>query len=868
MNGSNKDDEKCTPDNCPPETYDRTTLPVPRVFRGQIDTDENQSTPCWNPPIEPPGEPGDAPNVIVILLDDVGFGATSTFGGPIDTPRFTKLADEGIKYTRFHTTSMCAPTRASLLTGRSPHNANFGAIIEYARGYPGYSTEIPRDCATIGKILKYNGYTTAWFGKNHNVPQWEGVAGYNNEHWPNNMGFDKFYGFIGADTDQYHPLLWDNYNPVQPYEGKSVDEYHLDDDLAENAIKFLRRHKSITPDRPFFIHYAPGATHAPHHVKQKFVEPYEAVGDRKSRFAEGWDAIRAETLVNQKSMGICDENTRLSDRPTGLTAFEDLEDDTDGSNISTSSLYIRMAELYAGYLTMADDNVGKVLDEINRLGYEDNTLVIYIAGDNGGSAEGTTQGTTNQTAAVANFLSENLGYIKREWENLGGEMHYNHMPAEWAWAFNSPMQWAKRYASHFGGTRNGMVMKFPKCISADAQGTIRTEFHHVMDIVPTILAAANIPIPSIVDGVSQRAMDGRSMVYTWAAEGQLTDPQPEPRPILFELLGNRGLYDNGYMWCTTPKIYCWAKRDAEGFDDGCITFHENNFESELYDLSTDFSQGNNLLGPGENGENLTHPMRQEWENIAQDMRTQFLELAGDEDHNILPMAYTSNDLRAGQVGMPKLTPGMTTFTYIDRVSRIPEYCAPDLVGRSFKMTATFWTSEQTEGAIVTLGGRFGGWGLVVLDSQPIWVYKTSHWPDFFWELPSASERPELQPLEDNTKYQVIVDFTISDGEDLGMPGVCTMEVKKILDGIIMPDPVYSSDPVTFSTTPRAVFTECETFDIGCDHGTPLMEQYKDKIPFDFNGTIEEVVFEIKTIEDREKLARLHQAKLQAKLRTE
>src|SRR5512137_1594222 len=467
--------------------------PLP-AFKGEIGLSVKDSRPDFPQPRQ---APRGAPNVVVVLLDDVGFDATSTFGGPAATPTLDRLAQTGLRYNQFHTTALCSPTRAALLTGRNHHSVHTGVVMEIGTGYPGYDTVMQRDTATVAEVLRQNGWSTAWFGKNHNVPDWQTSQAGPFDLWPSGLGFDHFYGFIAGDTNQWRPVATEGTKPIEPYLGNP--DYHLDDDLADRAIAWIRMQKAVAPDRPFFVYYAPGATHAPHHPRKQWIEKY------KGKFDQGWDRVREETIARQKKLGVVPAETRLTARPDVIQSWASLSADE-------RRLFARMMEVYAGYLEQTDHNVGRVLDAIRDAGQLDNTLVIYIAGDNGASAEGGLGGLVNEGTWM-NGLEEPLSKALSQIDDLGSWKTYNHYPAGWAHAMDTPFQWTKQIASHYGGTRNGMVISWPARIKDG--GGIRTQWHHAIDIVPSILEACGVPQPSSVNGVTQKPIEGASLTYTF-----------------------------------------------------------------------------------------------------------------------------------------------------------------------------------------------------------------------------------------------------------------------------------------------------------------------------------------------------------------
>jgi arylsulfatase A-like enzyme len=541
----------------------RSILPRPEPpFRGKIGRTAKDSVPDFPKEVR---APKGAPNVLLILTDDVGFGASSTFGGPIPTPTMDKLAANGLRYNRFHTTALCSPTRAALITGRNHHTCASGVIMELGTGYPGYNTLMPKSCGTVAQVLRGNGYNTSWFGKNHNVPDWHSSQAGPFDLWPTGLGFEYFYGFIGGDTDQWHPALFENTRPVLP--PFHDPNYLLDRDLADRAINWIREQKSLAPQKPFFVYYSTGSAHAPHHAPKDWIAKF------KGQFDQGWDKVREETLARQKKLGVVPPDTVLTPRPKEIPAWDSLDADR-------KRLYAHMMEVYAGALAHCDYHIGRVVEAIDQLGELDNTLVIYIQGDNGASAEGSLQGTTNEVGSMVNGIPEDLPFLLSMMDKLGSDRTYNHYPVGWAHAMDSPLQWTKQVASHFGGTRNGAVISWPKRIKA--KGEVRSQFHHVIDIVPTILEAAGLPMPVEIDGVQQKPLEGVSMVYTF------DDAKAKDRHTTqyFELMGNRGIYHDGWMACTTPLRLPWITVGASPSPD--------DFKWELYYVAEDFSQANNL----------------------------------------------------------------------------------------------------------------------------------------------------------------------------------------------------------------------------------------------------------------------------------
>ena len=765
---------------------DISVLPYPAPeFHGVIGRTTADSKSDFPQPISPPKG---APNVLLILTDDVGFGAASTFGGPIPTPTLDELAARGLKYNRFHTTALCSPTRAALITGRDQHNAHTGIIMERALGYPGYDLVKPASVGSIGEILRQNGYSTAWFGKNHNVPAWQSSAVGPFDLWPTGLGFDYFYGFIGGDVDQWDPTVFENTSPIEPKQmltGDAKANYNLDSDLADQAVHWIEQQHSLAPDKPFFAYYAPGATHAPHHVPREWIARF------KGQFNQGWDKLREETFERQKKLDVIPENATLTPRPSNLPAWDLLD-------AKHKELFAHMAEVYAAFLAYDDANIGRVIDAVKAEGELDNTLIIFIEGDNGGSAEGTLQGTANEIAVIGNGETESFDYLYSVKDQLGGPLHYNHMPVPWSWAFDTPFQWTKRYASHFGGTRNGMVISWPARIKD--VGALREQFHYVTDIAPTILDAVGLKAPDIINGVKQSPMDGVSMAYTW------DEPKAKDRRTkqIFEMFGNRAIYENGWIAATTPLVFAWEP-EPKG-----IT--PESFNWELYNLEDDFSEGHDLAN--ENPEKLAELKELWWAEAGR--------------NNVLPLNFSPQATVEATFQRPSLTRGRSHFVYHQRTARIPEGTSPFTKDRSFTITAKINAPDSGgNGVIVTQGGRFAGWGLVILDGKPVWAYKRS-------QVPGAGIRIEGLDKLSPGSHTLAVDFDY-DGEagEVGAGGTFTLTV----DGVTV-------GKASIEHTVPYIYSVDETLDVGEDNGTPIVEDYVDRMPFRFDGRIDEVAIDL------------------------
>ena len=750
-------------------------------FKGQIGLSAKDSRSDFPRPVV---APKGAPNVVLILLDDVGFGASSTFGGPVSTPTLERLAQHGLRYTQFHTTALSSPTRAALLTGRNHHSVHTGVIMEQGTGFPGYDSQMGKDTATVAEILKQKGWNTAWFGKNHNVHDWQSSQAGPFDLWPTSLGFDYFYGFVGAETSQWRPAAFEGTTPVEPYLGNS--DYNFDYDMADKAIKWIRNQHAVAPERPIFLYYAPGATHSPHHPRPEWVAKY------KSQFDQGWDKLREETLARQKKLGIVPADTQLTERSRGIPAW-------DSFNAEQRQLFAYMMEIYAGYLSQTDYNVGRVLDAIQQIGELDNTLVIYIVGDNGASAEGNFQGSLNEIAML-NGIAEDYREVLKHKDDLGTWKTHNHYPVGWAHAMDTPFQWAKQIASHYGGTRNAMVISWPARIKD--QG-IRTQWHHTIDIVPTILDVLGVQQPSVVNGVAQKPIEGVSMAYSFA-DAKVPSTR---RTQYFEMFGNRGIYHDGWIACTTPHFAPWEDPLVAAPVDVI-----SGYKWELYHVADDFSEAVNLA---EQNPDKLHEL-------------QLLFYAEAAKYNVLPL----DDSKVARMDVsirPSLTRGRTQFNYYGTVTRIPEGAAPDIKNKSFRITANVDLPKGNEqGIIVTQGGLSAGYALMFKAGKPVFHYNLGNVVHY-----NIAANNALPP----GKHTVVFDF-VYDGGDMGKGGTGTLSV----DGKQVAQGRLANSTVRYSTIPGR-FSFDETFDVGEDTGTPVSLDYD--VPFKFTGTIDKLVFDLK-----------------------
>ena len=772
----------------PPPPGGSVVLPAPEPrFGGVIGRKASESRPDFPKAM---AAPKGAPNILLILTDDTGFGASSTFGGPIPTPTLDRVAARGIRYNNFHTTALCSPTRAALLTGRNHHSVGFGNISEFATGYPGYDSILPKSAGTIGNILVNNGYNTSWFGKNHLIPDWLQSPDGPFDQWAGGLGFEYFYGFLGGDTDNWHPALFENTKPVLPPVGDP--NYILIHDMGDRAINWIHTQHAIAPDKPFLMYFAPGNGHAPHHASKDWIAKF------KGQFDQGWDRQREITLANQKRLGIVPADTVLTLRPKDIPAWDSL-------NADQKKVYARMMEVYAAAVAQSDYEIGRVIDSLAESGQLDNTLVIYIEGDNGASGEGTLEGTTNELGG--NLEAESLAFKVSMMDALGSDRTYNHYPVGWAHAMDTPFQWTKQVASHFGGTRNGIAISWPKRIAA--RGEIRSQFHHVIDIVPTILEEVGVQAPLVLNGVTQMPFEGVSMAYTFDDAKAATRHTSQ----YFEIVGNRGLYDDGWIASTTPLRPPWMVTGAEPDPD--------DFPWELYNVTKDFSQSNDLA--------------KEDPKKLSDLQARFLIEAAK--HNVLPIDSSFAD-RANPALRPGFNTGRTDFVYYPGMVRIPEANAPDIKNKSFHIAADVEIPQGgADGILVTQGGRFGGWGLLVLDDKPMFAYAFSNQDGDKYPNQKKS-KTRIAGGEKLTPGKHIISFDFAyDGGGIGKGGRGELRVDdiKVAEG-------------RFEKTIPFRFSLDESFDVGQDTGSPVIDEYDAKMPFEFSGTLYKV--EVKLGDDQ------------------
>lgn len=751
------------------------SLPRPDFqFKGHVGRTYQDSDPPTFPQILRP--PKGAPNILLVLLDDVGFGQFSVTGGGVPSPNMEKLAKQGLLYTRFHTTALCSPTRAALLTGRDHHMAGTGVITELATGYDGYTGIIPKGAGTVAEILKQYGYATAWIGKNHNTPTWETSEDGPFDHWPSGLGFDYFYGFNSGDTSQFEPVLFENHNLVP----RSTDpNYHISHDLANHAIAWMQREKEIDPARPFFLYVAPSATHAPHMTPKEWIDKF------KGQFDMGWDRYREITLERQKKLGVVPADTKLTPRPSSLPAWDTLNPDQ-------KRLYARMMEIFAGFGAQIDYEMGRVLEAVAALPDADNTLIIYIVGDNGSSAEGGLDGETNEIASF-NGVFEDWQSALKHIDELGGPKYYNHFPAAWAWAMDTPLQWTKQIASHFGGTRNPLIISWPAKITD--KGTVRTQFHHVIDIMPTILEAANIPAPNMLNGTPQKPIEGVSMAYTF----QDAKAPDRRKSQIFELVSNRGMYEDGWMASSIAFVPWEAFRKA---------YDPDKVKWELYHVAEDFSQADDVA--------------QQYPEKLQALKDLWWAEAARE--NILPLDWRSVERLSEQItGRPSLAAGRNHFVYDTPLVALPEGSAPDLKNKSFTITAEAEIpANGSDGMIFTQGGITAGWGFYLEKRKLVGVHNYI-----------GLERYRVVSTENVPAGKLTLTFDFKyDGGGMGKGGTITLLVngKKVGEGRVEKTAGYK-------------YSLYEGQDIGEDSGSPVDFSYTP--PYKFTGKLNKVTVELK-----------------------
>jgi arylsulfatase A-like enzyme len=768
-------------------TIDGKQLPPPDPkFGGVIEEKASQSKPWWPPRVVPPKG---APNVLLIMTDDSGFGAPSTFGGVIPTPALDRIANAGLRYTNFHSTSLCSPTRAALITGRNHHVAGFGVVGEAATGFPGYDSIIRRENGTIGTILRDNGYATSWFGKDHNTPFYQATQAGPFDQWPNGMGFDYFYGFVGGDTSQWQPNLFRNTTAIYPF--LNNPGWNLTTAMADEAIHYMKDLRAVAPGKPFFVYYVPGGTHAPHHPTPEWIKKISDM----HLFDAGWNKLRETIFANQKRLGIMPENAKLTQWPKELPEWDTL-------SWEEKKLFIRQADVFGAYLAYTDHEIGRVIQAVEDLGELDNTLIIYIAGDNGASPEGMLNGTPNEFTTF-NGVAVPVKDQFLWYEFWGSDRTFPHFAAPWAWAMDTPFKWVKQVASHFGGTAQGLAMSWPGHITD--VGGIRRQFHHMIDIVPTILEATGIPAPDIINGIKQRPIEGVSMKYTWD-KANATAPSQRTTQY-FEMLGNRAIYNDGWVACTTPVTLPWEL--STGIPPDVIT----GYKWELYNVKEDPTEADDLA------EKMPEKLKQ--------MQALFYEEA--KKYDVLPL--DNSTLARFVTPRPTLTAGRTVFLYSGELSGVPASGAPNILDKSYTITAEVEIPDGgAEGMIVTQGGRFGGYGLFLSKGElgidrgrVVFLYNLLDLKRTTWEGPKLN----------GGKYTIVFDFK-AEAAGFGKGGT----------GVLYVDGREVARKSMEHTTP-VTFPEDEDFDIGQDTrtGVALLE-YRYDVPFKFTGKINKLTFKL------------------------
>ena len=772
---------------------DRTVLPIPEPqYPHSTVFDVRNATPPERFEVK---AQANAPNVLIVLIDDMGFGQSSAFGGPIHMPTVDRLANAGLRYNEFHTTALCSPTRTALLSGRNHHTNNFGSIAETATTFPGQTGQRPNSVTPVAEMLRLNGYSTAAFGKSHETAAWEVSPSGPTDRWPTRSGFDKFYGFMGGETNQWAPLIYDGMTQVEPSHDPN---YNFMTDMTNQAIKWVQAEKSLTPDKPFFVYFAPGATHAPHHVPKEWIAKY------KGKFDQGWDKLREETLARQIKLGVVPPGTKLAPKPEVIKDWNTLSPDE-------KKLFAHQMEVFAGFGEYADTEIGRLIQAIQETGQLDNTLIFYIVGDNGASAEGGMAGLYNENTYF-NGVRETVSDILKHYDELGGPTTYPHYAAGWAVAGDTPFTWTKQVASNYGGTRNGMVIHWPKGITA--KGELRSQWHHVIDIAPTILDTAGLPEPKSVNGTPQTPIEGVSMAYTF------TDAMAPSRHTTqyFEIFGNRAIYNDGWIAGTVHRA-AWEFKPRTTLE---------NDKWELYDTRTDFSLANDLAAkyPGK----------------LKEMQDLFMKEA--VKYSVLPIDdRTLERFNAAIVGRPDLMAGRTSLTVYQDMVGMSENVFINVKNRSHTITAELEIPKKgASGVILAQAGRFGGWSLYVKDGKPSYTY---NWLGLHRYTVAAQQA--LPAGKVNLRFEFAYD-----GGGVGKGGMGTLFVngKKVASGRI-------------DQTQCCAFSGDEGADVGADEGTPVTEAYK--APFKFTGKIDKVTITLTEV-DADSKDDVDKAQMEGKLK--
>jgi arylsulfatase len=780
----------------------RVILPIPDRSYVGLTTYDAKDPDTKFPPIEPLRPPEGAPNVLIVLLDDVGFAASSAFGGVISTPTAERLAKDGLKFNRFHTTALCSPTRQALLTGRNHHSVNMGAICELATSAPGYSSILPKNKAPLAMTLKLNGYATAQFGKCHEVPVWETSPMGPFDQWPTGGGgFEYFYGFLGGETNQFYPAIYEGTTPIEP-DKTPAEGYHFTEDMTNKAIKWVRQQKALMPDKPFFMYFAPGACHAPHHVPKEWADKY------KGKFDQGWDNLREAIFVRQKELGVIPSDAELTKRSEEIPPWEEMAEEL-------KPILARQMEIYAAFLDHTDHHIGRLVDALKDLNILDDTLVIYIIGDNGASAEGTLTGTFNEMCNLNGMPSvETVEFMKSKIDDFGGPHAYNHYAVGWAHAMDTPYQWTKQVASHWGGTRNGTIVHWPNGIKA--RGEIRSQFSHVIDVAPTILEVAGLPHPTIVNSVQQAPLEGFSMSYAFddAAAADRHETQ------YFEMFCNRGIYHKGWTAVTRHSTPWDMSKPMPSYDDDVW---------ELYDTNNDWTQSKDLA---KDDPKKLHELQRLW----------LIEAA---KYSVLPLDDRRVErLNSDLAGRPQLIKGKTQLMF-GGMGRLTENSVVNVKNKSYAVTAEIVVSNSgANGVIIAQGGAFNGWSLYAKDGKLKYCYNLLGIKLFY------AETDELIPAG---QHQVRMEFKY-DGGGLAKGGNAAL----YLDG-------QKTGEGRVEITVPMLFSADETLDVGRGTGSPVSPDY-DPRDNEFNGEVNWVQIDLEeddhnhmiSPEDRFKLAMARQ----------
>ncbi len=752
---------------------DRTVLPIKEpTYPAESELDARNAKAPARFEVKAPEK---APNVVIVLIDDIGFGHSSAFGGPINMPTLEKLAANGLKYNRFHTTALCSPTRVALLTGRNHHINNAGAIMELATGFPGNTGIRPNSVTPLAEILRMNGYSTAAFGKYHETPPWEVSVSGPFDRWPTGSGFDKFYGFIGGETNQWSPAIYDGVTRV---EHEKDPNYHFTVDMTDHAVNWMQAQQSLTPDKPFYVYFATGATHAPHHAPKEWADKY------KGKFDGGWDKLREETYARQQQMGIIPASAKLTERPKEIPAW-------DAQSAEAKKLFSRQMEVFAGFAEHTDHEVGRLVTALEKMGELDNTIFFYIVGDNGSSAEGGPQGTYNEMMALNGIIGE-ASQMMDHIDDWGSPNTFPHFAIGWAHAGNTPFQWTKQIASHFGGTRNGMVLHWPKGIKA--KGEIRSQFHHVIDVAPTVLESAGLPEPKMVNGVVQYPMDGVSMMYT------VDDAQAKDRRTTqyFEMFGNRGIYHNGWVACTRHSIP-WLVVENPPLENDIW---------ELYNIDEDFSEANNLAE--------TNP--EKLKELQEIFRQEAIK------NHVFPIDdRRSERFNAAIAGRPDLLGPRKSLTVYEGMVGIAENAFINIKNTNYTITADVDIPKSGgNGVIIAQAGRFGGWALYMKNG------KLQHEYNYFGvENTRVSSTTPVSPGPHTFKYEFVFDG--------GKPGAGGTSILYVDDKKVGEGKIPKTQPFMFSAD--------EGVDVGMDGETNVSNDYKEGDNA-FTGKIQQVKVEV------------------------